>query len=134
MARRSTKKTSKKDSLVLEQTADTVTFSKQGLIAEVGKFLEEEGACDGDWENKVKERFLGMKPKTVDVEFTVKVSTSLDIASDSDKPSVQEAQAALKALLERDEYGYGTGLTVYADNESLEENATVDDITVTKVG
>lgn len=130
MARK--RKAAKKDSLVLNQTADTVTFSKQGLIEEVAKFLGDEGACEGDWANKVKERFLGMKPRTVTVEFTVKGSTTVEVATDNAKPTVQEAQAEIRRLLTESKSNYSE-FTLSDGDGNIDTTLEPEDLTVTDV-
>lgn len=83
---------------------NTVTFTKDELIKKVKQFLDDEGACDGDWLNKVKVSFLGQTTKAVDVEAWVKVTYHMDIATDS-VPTIEEVTAAIQHDLDEGDFG-----------------------------
>lgn len=75
---------------------DTVTFKKSELVKKLKTFLEEEGACDGDWLNKVKVEFLGQKPCNVVVHVKVPATYSMEIACEGALPSKEEVAEAIR--------------------------------------
>lgn len=77
---------------------DTVTFTKDELISKVKAFLEAEGACDGDWLNKVKAQFLGLKECTIEVEVKIPATVQLQMACDG-VPSKAEINEFIQAQM-----------------------------------
>lgn len=64
------------------ESNDTVTFKKSELLNKLKTFLEDEGACDGDWLNKVRVNFLGEKAKSISVTLSVPAAYSFDMTTD----------------------------------------------------
>jgi hypothetical protein len=69
--------------------SDSVTFKKSELVSKLKDFLESEGACDGDWVNKIRVEFLGEKPATIVVDLQYQASVEIEMVTD-DTPSEEE--------------------------------------------
>lgn len=83
--------------------SDTITFKKSELIAKLEKFLDDEGACNGNWVNKVKVQLLGMEQVTFDVEVSIPVTFTLDLPADN-IPTVDEITAYIKGEVDKGEW------------------------------
>ena len=80
---------------VAATAGDTVTFKKTELVSKLKEFLENEGACDGDWLNKVKVEFLGLKEASLKVTVKVPSTYYLSMACDG-VPSKEEVAEFLR--------------------------------------
>lgn len=99
---------------------DTVTFTKAELVEKVKNFLEAEGACEGDWLNKVRVAFLGQKTHSVHVTLRMAASCDLEIACDG-IPSDQEVTDAIRKQIDED----GTFNFDIHDDDFIVENVEI---------
>lgn len=83
--------------------SDTITFKKSELIQKLEKFLDDEGACSGDWVNKVKVQLLGMEQTTFDIEVSIPVTFTLDLPVDG-VPTTDDITAYIKDEVDKGEW------------------------------
>lgn len=83
--------------------SDTITFKKSELVAKLEQFLEDEGACSGDWVNKVKVKLLGMEQTTFDVEIFVPMTITLDLPAEG-VPTNEEITAYIRGEVDKGEW------------------------------
>lgn len=83
--------------------SDTITFKKSELVAKLEKFLDDEGACSGDWVNKVKVKLLGMEETSFDVEINVPITVSLSLPVDG-VPTNDEITAYIRGEVDKGEW------------------------------
>jgi hypothetical protein len=88
---------------VAATSSDTITFKKSELIQKLEKFLDDEGACSGDWVNKVKVQLLGMEQTTFDVEVSIPITFTLDLPVDG-VPTNDEITAYIKGEVDKGEW------------------------------
>ena len=65
-----------------KQSNDTITFKKSELLKKLKTFLEEEGACEGDWANKVRVQFLGETIKNIKVRLQYETEIEMEMPAD----------------------------------------------------
>lgn len=83
--------------------SDTITFKKSELIQKLEKFLDDEGACSGDWVNKVKVQLLGMEESSFEVEISIPFKVTIDLPSDS-VPTNDEITAYIRGEVDKGEW------------------------------
>lgn len=90
---------SRKKKVAAVKSDDTVTFKKSELVKKLKVFLEDEDACDGDWVNKVRVKFLGEQMKKVKATLQYETVVELELAS-SGLPSAEEVAKQIRADLD----------------------------------
>jgi hypothetical protein len=93
--------TSRTKKVAATPASDTVTFTKKELIKKLKTFLQEEDACDGDWLNKVKVKFLGQKFGNVLITLRVPATCEVEMACDGGLPSLEDAADFVREELEQ---------------------------------
>ena len=79
--------------------SNTVTFEKSILVQKLKTLLENEGACEGDWLNKVRVQFLGQKAGNYRITLKVAASCQLEMAADG-VPSKEEVAEFIRSEME----------------------------------